>query len=65
MSPEARFVLPLGTVVILVLATVSVFVLYDPLKEGIPSPPLALLAGAVSCSLALFLIFFFLRPVRK
>lgn len=65
MSPDTRFVLPLGTTAILVLASVGVLSLYGPLEERIPSTPLVLLVGAVSCSLALFLAFLFLRPIRR
>lgn len=64
MSPETRFFLPSGTIVIVVLAVVSVLVLYGPLQQRDSLPIGLVLIGAVSCSLALILVFFLVRPSR-
>lgn len=65
MSPDTRFIIPLGTIVIFILVCLSFFVLYGPLEDRIPSSTGSVLVGGVSCSLALFLGLFFLWPVRK
>lgn len=60
-----RFFRPAAAISTLILACAGVFILYDPLGKGVPSPPGALLGGAFCCSLAFILVFFLLQPTGK
>jgi hypothetical protein len=63
MTPEARFFLPSGTVLIVVLAALSVSILYGPLTRGETVPIVLMLAGGACCSLAIILMVYFARRI--
>lgn len=65
MPREMRFFRPITVILALILVSAGVLVLFGPVGEGLFSPPLPVLVGAVSCSLAIFLVLFLLQPIGK